>query len=235
MGGSVGGGEAGARRGRGRGATCVHFFPLFPTPGLPRPPYAGPPPKVIWGGGWSRAPVLPCHAAIMPRGVQDPEAADIVHVLEDEKPPFKKPRVETVVCCCLCSPVVVKATALLTPFPLQDEAVAGSICAAAPAAAQAAPESAPKTALVVWIHFDGCGNIQETLFRTTKEFAGQLRRASCRRPSCPPHRRFARMSFDKLSEQHQLLEDGVEHELLDEVDDESKSAYDEHTVIVATC
>ena len=211
----------------------------------------------------------------MPLCVQDPEDADTVHVLKDkdEKPedenPLKKPRVETVVapvavasppsytpvvCSYLCSPVVVTAAAPLTSPPLQDEnkieAVAGSISAAAPAAAQAAPESAPKTALVVWIHYDGNYDPEWRVFRTTKEFAMKLDAADTRKPDRPFHIRAAVMSArrDPMSEQHQLLKDGIEHELLDEVDDDDNEDeedwrafhhkrsfhYDEHTVIVST-
>ena len=116
----------------------------------------------------------------------------------------------------------------------------------------AAHATEPKTALVVWIHFDGYG-ITQTVYRTTKEFAVMLDNADGQRP--PPPKRLCGIGANlKLSEKHQLLKDGITHKALDKIDgddehylyedddddDDDKSVherdycYDEHTVIVAT-
>ena len=75
----------------------------------------------------------------------------------------------------------------------------------------------------------------------------KLDAASTRKPNRPRHMRFSRMSAapDPMSEQHQLLKDGIKQDLLDEVDDDDDDdddesvherayQYDEHTVMVAT-
>ena len=104
---------------------------------------------------------------------------------------------------------------------------------------EAYAKAEPKTTLVVWIHFDGYG-CERTSFLTCTEFAKMLRDADANKPHRPFHKRTASMSAggSRLSPQHRLLDDAIEHGALSEIDDyeraQSLAATAVGTVVVAT-
>jgi len=104
---------------------------------------------------------------------------------------------------------------------------------------EAYAKAEPKTTLVVRIHFDGY-ECYRTNFLACTEFAKMLDAADDTKPRRPSHKRVAIMSAggSRLSPQERLLDDGIEHGALCEIDGyeraQSFAATAVGTVVVAT-